>query len=142
VNLQVEVSTVGKLFTSGALAVAELRAAPAIAQASDELASAIRGKAPRKTGRLQSAIRAIGFGFARRVEIDVRYAIPLDQGFAPAGSNRGIRKAGRKRAKVAGPVHFIPGREFFYRTFDSIAPSLQAEYFDKLGIQIVEDLES
>jgi hypothetical protein len=135
-------SKVGKLFTSSAMAVAELRAAPAVAKAAEVLASAIRAAAPYKSGRLARAIGVVGFGFSKRVKLDVYYAVPLDQGWAPNATNVGIRKAGRKRAKVSGPQHRIPGKEFAYKTFDRLASTLQQQYLAQIGPKVVEDLDS
>lgn len=156
-RMDAQVRSVGRLFTAGALAAAELRAAPAIARASEVLANEIRQAAPRASGDLLSRIRPVGFGFARRVQADVAYAVPLDKGTAPgylpiqpvaqwAQLRLGLSESDSRRMAFA--LSFSRSREayrgakFFFRTFDRVAGRLQRDYLDPIGIKVIKDLEA
>lgn len=155
-NATVQARSVGRLFTAGALAAAELKAAPAIARASETLANEIRSVAPRATGNLASKIKPVGFGFARRVQADVPYAVPLDKGTAPgyvpiepvalwASIKLGLAQGEARRMAFAlsrsRSTDAHRGARFFFKTFDRIAARIQRDYLDAIGIKVAEDLD-
>jgi len=149
------VRKIGPIFSASREAVVKLQMAKGVSAAAERFASEVRPVTPRAGGRLQNFTQVTGIGIGKKVQSGDWYAIPLDRGaqasFAKigplaqwAGMKLGLSGLEARRAAFAISKSFSreprKALNFFYGTFDRLAPMLQSQYLAPVGIYIVKEL--
>lgn len=147
INAQMVVRKVGPIFRDAAKQAVNEEVDAGAKGAQEYLGRAIKAKEPSLTGEMARTTVTRGVALARSVRIEARYAIPQEAGWLPASTRARIVLArntyklkGKRKLIRALKATAIPGKRFFYGTFDQVQPFLASQYLAPVGVGIVKSL--